>query len=540
MNNGGLSWSDPYQDVNGDRLVTCSRPVFRPDGAMDAVVAADVTVSELGRLANEIESGLSGGAFLLDRAGNVISAPSGGEEGLAPGESLLADPEGELGQVARRMISGESGLALVEFRGQQEYVAFAPLTATGWSLGVLISLDQVLALSREHRRALEARFSKMEERIGQLKIQLWSTGAVMVLTLVALFSAGVFVRLTRPIQDVIRDLRVIRRGDLEHRVDVGGAQEFRNLSAAINQMTSHLRRSRQAIEEYSRTLERKVDERTRELAQSNEELEETLQQLRETQSLLVHREKMASLGQLVAGIAHEINNPVNFVSNSVGPMRSALRDLKAELERVRSGEGKAEEADALIEQIAKAIKLIETGATRTKQIVLNLRNFSRLDEADMKLANLHDGLDSSLSLLNYQLKGRIRVSKEYGDIGAVECNPGQINQVFMNILANAAQSIDGQGEIRISTEQHGDEVWVRVQDTGKGIPEENLSRIFEPFFTTKAVGDGTGLGLAITHGIIEQHGGAIEVKSEVGKGTEFIIRLPVSARALHKVANIGD
>ena len=276
----------------------------------------------------------------------------------------------------------------------------------------------------------------------------------------------------------------------------------------------------------------------RKLSRAYEKLEQTHQGLKATQSQLVNAEKMASLGQLTAGIAHEINNPINFVSASVSPIKKDLEELKGWLEGVRAQADETPalkqlqdeyEPEVIIEEMEELLESIHSGATRTRDIVLGLRNFSRLDEDEFKEANLHEGLDSTLTLLTHKLKGRIELVKEYGSIPLVSCRPGKINQVFMNVLSNAIDAIpEGEkGKIFIQTEKLGETVRINIQDTGQGISEESLSKVFDPFYTTKEVGKGTGLGMSISYGIVEQHKGNIQIKSEEGKGTEVEISLPV-------------
>jgi signal transduction histidine kinase len=266
-----------------------------------------------------------------------------------------------------------------------------------------------------------------------------------------------------------------------------------------------------------------------------------LERLKFAQSQLVQSEKMASLGQLVAGIAHEINNPVTFISAGVESLNTNLEEVrqvldiyhkltaanvKEKLKEIEKLKEKVEYKEALRE-INKLIESIKTGTERTTEIVKGLRTFSRLDEDVLKIANIHEGLDSTLILLRNKYKQRIEIEKHYGDIPEIECYPGQLNQVFMNILSNAIDAIDDKGTITISTVKLNDKVQVSIKDTGRGIPENIRTKIFEPFFTTKEVGHGTGLGLSISHGIIEKHRGSIKVISEVGKGSGFVIVLPV-------------
>lgn len=265
--------------------------------------------------------------------------------------------------------------------------------------------------------------------------------------------------------------------------------------------------------------------------------------LKGAQSQLVQSEKMASLGQLTAGVAHEINNPINYISGGIDSLKTCFNELSELLEIYKVAEKEEDEAKKL-EYITKATKFkkeidfaaledeikgllssIKTGANRTTEIVKSLRTFSRLDEDSLKRANIEEGIDATLVILRSQLKDKVEVIKEYSGIPEISCYPGQLNQVFMNIISNAAQAIEGTGQLFISTLQTDESVIIKIKDTGKGMPEDVRKRIFEPFFTTKDVGEGTGLGLSIAIGIIEKHKGKIEVNSEVGKGTEFIITL---------------
>jgi two-component system NtrC family sensor kinase len=238
----------------------------------------------------------------------------------------------------------------------------------------------------------------------------------------------------------------------------------------------------------------------------------------------VQSEKMAALGQLVGGVAHEINNPVNFISSGLPSLRRDINKI-AELVPEDHRDNRFDKVRGRLDKLAEAIG---EGAQRTAQIVKNLRTFSRLDEAELKTADLHQALDVTLSLLHNQTKDRILIVRDYGDVPAVECYVSQINQVFMNLLVNAIQAIDDDGTITLTTSRDGDDrVRISISDTGVGMSEDVRQKIFDPFFTTKPVGQGTGLGLSITHGIMAKHRGTIDVESEPGRGTEFILTLPV-------------
>jgi two-component system NtrC family sensor kinase len=266
------------------------------------------------------------------------------------------------------------------------------------------------------------------------------------------------------------------------------------------------------------SLEQQVHRRT-ELA---EELARTNQKLREAQTHLVHSEKMAGLGQLVAGIAHEINNPLAFVINNIFIVQEVLDKLAAEGAELPVG------ASAKLRKMQAQIRDAYAGATRVKELVTKLRTFSRLDEGTVKTINIHESIESVLLFLRHKMEGRIEVERRYGEVEMLTCLAGELNQVLMNIVANAIDAIDGPGRITIATGQQNGHFVIRVRDTGKGIPEQIRGRIFEPFFTTKPVGQGTGLGLAISYGIINAHHGSMDFSSKPGEGTEFILKIPSS------------
>ncbi|TYO99654.1 phospho-acceptor domain-containing protein [Geothermobacter ehrlichii] len=279
----------------------------------------------------------------------------------------------------------------------------------------------------------------------------------------------------------------------------------------------------------------------RQLVQQAEELEELNRQLKEAQAQMLQREKMASIGQLAAGVAHEINNPVGFVSSNIRTLKKYFDKFITFVQKVESlvdgqPDSRLQEQLRKIERELRLAQVMEDvpeliaesceGMQRVKEIVLNLKSFSRVDNTERQQANLNDCLESTLKIVWNELKYKARVECDYGELPNIYCRPQELNQVFMNLLVNAAHAIEKEGEIRIRTWADDDEVHVAISDTGSGIPEEIRQRIFEPFFTTKEVGKGTGLGLSISWDIVQKHGGRLEVDSEVGKGTTFTISLP--------------
>ncbi|MFT6323724.1 MAG: signal transduction histidine kinase [Halieaceae bacterium] len=307
------------------------------------------------------------------------------------------------------------------------------------------------------------------------------------------------------------------------------------------------------IQEQNLILEEKVSRRTTQLSQinielegKNTEIEDAYSNLKETQSQLVNAEKMSSLGQLTAGIAHEINNPINFVSSNVAPLKRDVDDLLSIIENTDTilkedtspevyakVQNLKEEIDFayVIEEIDQLLDGMKDGANRTVEIIKGLKLFSRIDEDDLKKVNLEEGIKATLVLLNSHLKHTIKVTTDFEKIPLVECYGGKLNQVFMNVLSNGIQAINStgreDGEIIIATKNEDAHVVISIKDNGIGITDEVKKKLFEPFFTTKPVGEGTGLGLSIVFTIIEKINGSIIVNSAVGEGTEFIIRLPI-------------
>ncbi|WP_409559397.1 ATP-binding protein [Accumulibacter sp.] len=273
-----------------------------------------------------------------------------------------------------------------------------------------------------------------------------------------------------------------------------------------------------------------------------ERLTELNGKLEEAQNQLLQSEKLASVGQLAAGVAHEINNPVGFVNSNLGSLKDQVQGLLQVIDAYAAADTILAQHPAVMRAIAEAREAADMdyvrgdvgtlidesleGLRRVRRIVQDLKDFSRVDSAEWEFANLEDGLESTLNIVWNEIKYKAEVHKEYGGVPEVECIAAQVNQVLLNLLVNAAHAIEGRGTITLRTGFDDDEVWIEVEDSGKGIPPENLKRIFEPFFTTKPVGQGTGLGLSLAYGIAKRHGGRLEASSEVGIGSKFRLVLP--------------
>ncbi len=292
------------------------------------------------------------------------------------------------------------------------------------------------------------------------------------------------------------------------------------------------------------------------LQRQAEEQSALIEQLKMAQAQLMQSEKLASIGQLAAGVAHEINNPIGFVNANLNTLGNYVATLLEGIKlyqcvtngslpsSVAQSEMQAfeERADLqfLSEDVTELLAESNEGLQRVKNIVQSLKDFSRTGESNWQMADLHRGLDSTLNIANNELKYKVTIIKQYGELPMIKCLASELNQVFMNLLVNAAQAIQDRGSVTIRTERCGQRVAVSISDTGHGIAPEHINRIFEPFFTTKPVGSGTGLGLSLSYGIIKKHGGDIHVSSETGKGTTFRIELPIDPASAQPPSTASD
>ncbi|AFY31902.1 ATP-binding protein [Calothrix sp. PCC 7507] len=485
---GQVNISDPFIGrTTGLPAIAVASPIYQSNGigVPKAVIFASLKVDRVTQVVNKLKYGKNSYAFALNSQGYAIAHPNPELISTAekPAVSFLESPDPNLAAIARHMLNKELKIALIHIDGTSKYVAHVPLKQANWSIALVIPRQNI------------------ESQLESLNILASILGGLLV------------------------------------------------IATVIGWRQIHLSKQTQAqvilLSEQKNTLRHQA-----------QELEQTLRELKQAQSQLIHTEKMSSLGQLVAGVAHEINNPVSFIYSNIAPANDYIEDLLKLLQLYQQyypqpvpeieDEAEAIDIDFLATDLPQLLASMKVGAERIKEIVLSLRNFSRLDEADMKAVNIHEGIDSTLMILESRFKATsnrpaIEVNKQYGDIPNINCYAGQLNQVFINILTNAIDAIEesftinhlslkeDKGQIRIHTEiTSNKQVIIRIVDNGLGIPENIQQRLFDPFFTTKPVGKGTGLGLSISYQIVtEKHQGKLECISALGKGTEFAISIPL-------------
>jgi signal transduction histidine kinase len=396
-----------------------------------------------------------------------------------------------------------------------------------FTLTIVLTAVMIATLATQKASNLVSFPGDLDQVVRSLRLETIAISCCAVLMALVL-STFVAKSVSVPVQDMVRAMRRIEAGNLAERITAISTNEIGMLGRSFNRMVERLEASQTVIQELNTNLERKVRERTRQLKLVHERL--------------LHSEKMTSLGELAAGIAHEINNSINAVYNGIIPLRERIEQLQQESYATLSttaaegaGAGGASapandlrEAFSFMQDLAQ---VVESGAERAAGIVTDLKRFGHPGEEQRALFDVHEGLNTALNLLSNKIKNRVNVERDFCEDGKILCSGVQLTQVFLNLLDNAQQAMPDAGSILIATRKGANRMIIRIRDTGLGMPAETRSRIFDPFFTTKKVGVGTGLGLSISYGIIKGHGGSIDVSSPpVGQtcGTEFTITLPVA------------
>ncbi|MBD2120810.1 ATP-binding protein [Trichocoleus sp. FACHB-262] len=542
MQTGKPLWSSVYtwqSEAANPLAISISSPVYDKNKKIIGAIAVEQRLGQISSFLRDLDISDSGQVFILERNGLLV-ASSGTEplsrlvnqkpqrlKAINSPNSIVQGVSIQLQQRLSNFASITTAQELqLDLQGERYYVRVTPWRDPyGLDWLVVVSLPE-----REFMAQIDA----------NTRTTVWlCLAALGVASILGIFTSQ---WITRPISRLNRASQAMASGNLDQTVEESGIQEINALANSFNYMSGQLRESFTALASSNEELEDRVEDRTT-------ELKNALTELQRTQAQMLQSEKMSSLGQLVAGIAHEINNPVNFIYGNLGYAQKYIRDLLGFLQLYQQHDphpvpevktaAEAIDLEFLQADLPKILSSMQVGTDRIRQIVLSLRNFSRMDEAEIKRVNIHEGIDSTLLILQHRLKAHshrpeIEVIKNYGDLPLVECYAGQLNQVFMNILVNAIDAleelpeINNPSQIEISTVVV-DEKWIQIAiaDNGPGIPKDVQARIFNPFFTTKPVGKGTGMGMSISYQIItERHRGKLECLSHSGEGTQFIIHIP--------------
>ncbi len=553
---GKPTWSEIYASFSSKRLmITHSQPIYNNQGKLLGVTSASIRISQLNEFLNGLKIGHTGQTFVMERSGMLV--------GTSTGEKLFRTSQSQGTQEQERLKATDSSDPLTSATARYLVDCFGNFNRIRGSQQLNFEIDGRRAFLQvvpfQDRWGLDWLVVVVVPEADFMRQIDANTHSTILLCLAALILAILIGILTsrwvvQPILRLSDAATALSIGEWNQFVLVERDDELGTLARAFNRMAGQLR---EAFEE----LEIRVEERTAELQESEtrerekaQRLEDTLHELQRTQAQLIQTEKMSSLGQLVAGVAHEINNPVNFIHGNLTYTNQYIQDILNLLHLYQQhypnpvdeicSQAEAIEIEFLAGDLPKILTSMQAGTERIRQIVLSLRNFARVDQAEIIPVNIHEGLDSALLLLQNQLQGKadnshIQVIPEYGDLPLVECYASQLNQVFMNIFNNAIYVLEEcAGEIldsgsspyiKIRTSVIDEEqVEIRIADNGPGMTEEVRSKLFDPFFTTKPVGQGTGLGLSVSYQIVvEKHGGQLQCISAPGQGAEFVILIPI-------------
>lgn len=543
-------WTEPYFDEGGGNIImsTYSVPLyFSTDGKRQfvGILTVDISINWLRAMVDSIHVFETGFGFLVSQNGTFVTHPV---HELIMNASIFSIAEEmklpAFRELGRKMIHRETGFSTEHYRNmlnhKKSWVAYAPVPSNGWSLAVVFPVDELMAEAR---------------KLNIMIILLGGAGLVVIFLMILLISRSV----TRPMRKLAQAAQSFAEGNFDVALpEIVSEDEIGRLTKSFRYMqqtlaetignlketTEQLRISNEKLEDYSKTLELKVKERTAELVAKNTELDSALQTLKAAQAQLVQSEKMASLGQLTAGIAHEIKNPLNFVNNFSELSIDLAKELREEIEKL-GGTLNENDRDYLLEiagDLAGNAEKIHNHGKRADSIIRGMLLHSRGKAGEKQPTDLNALLEEYVNLGYHGMRAtdssfNIKIESSYDpEVGIVQVIPQDLSRVFLNIINNACQATAQRKNeqkdsyfpvLTVSTKRIGDLVEVRIRDNGKGIPDEIRDKIFNPFFTTKAAGSGTGLGLSISFDIVVQgHGGELTVQSEPGEFTEFIVRIP--------------
>ncbi len=581
-------WTEAYLDPAGQGwMASCVTPIYDETGFLQGVTGIDITIDKMIENILSLKLPWHAGAFLVDRNGVILAMPEQIEsilglkelrqqvyestvkqDTLKPEEfNLLKNKDSQIAEQMKAIFEKNQDVNDITIGGKSYFLTQSIIEQTDWRLMILVDRDVVFEPVYK--------LDKTTKRIGIMAFGIMVVFYAIFFSYLMVKSRETAARIADPISRVAakttemgEDITAVQFEDREEGIEEIDLlmKNFRKMGKELREFYTELdgkvkQRTLALTEMYgdlnasNQELQREVSERKlaeERLEKSRLELETAYHNLKNANLQMAHQEKMASIGQLAAGVAHEINNPLGFVISNVATMQDyiqklvryvtaqdgtfqALKDAqcceKAGMlciqleERIREMK-KEMRIDFITEDIGELITDTQGGMERIKRIVTELKTFSS-ETTDIELTDIHIGLEGVIKIIANELRYKVNLVRDYGEIPQIMCNQGNLNQVFMNLLLNAAQAIEEQGEIRIQTRLVGCEVVIRITDTGRGIPEEVQKRVFDPFFTTKAVGSGTGLGLSVSYEIVKSHNGSLEIESSSPAGTTFILKIPV-------------